>query len=86
MDASRHSSCDLQLATLRIAVGRHPGTGRQRVLDRDQGLTDIAVWVAALTGGTAVLASWVTNLGNVRAARVQAEASAQAQHRGRVRS
>ncbi|MFJ2234837.1 hypothetical protein [Streptomyces sp. NPDC087859] len=46
---------------------------------------DIAVWVAALTGGTAVLASWVTNLGNVRAARVQAEASAQAQHRGRVR-
>ncbi|MGW4576622.1 hypothetical protein [Streptomyces tendae] len=46
---------------------------------------DIAVWVAALTGSTAVLASWVTNLGNVRAARVQAEASAQAQHRGRVR-
>jgi hypothetical protein len=44
-----------------------------------------AVWVAALTGGTAVLASWVTNLGNVRAARVQAEASAQAQHRRQVR-
>ncbi|MFE0180873.1 hypothetical protein [Streptomyces olivaceus] len=46
---------------------------------------DSAVWVAALTGGTAVFASWVTNLGNVRAARVQAEASAQAQHRGHVR-
>jgi hypothetical protein len=46
---------------------------------------DIAVWVAALTGGTAVLASWVTNLGNVRAAKVQAEASAQAQHRAYVR-
>ncbi|MGW7079764.1 hypothetical protein [Streptomyces sp. NPDC054866] len=39
------------------------------------GMGDIAVWVAALTGGTAVLASWVTNLGNVRTARVQAEAS-----------
>ncbi|MER6296289.1 hypothetical protein [Streptomyces althioticus] len=49
------------------------------------GMGDSAVWVAAFTGGTAVLASWVTNLGNVRAARVQAEASAQAQHRGRVR-
>ncbi|MFI6493436.1 hypothetical protein [Streptomyces sp. NPDC050564] len=46
---------------------------------------DSAVWVAAFTGGTAVFASWVTNLGNVRAARVQAEASAQSQHRGRVR-
>ncbi|WP_037625552.1 hypothetical protein [Streptomyces aureus] len=46
---------------------------------------DSAMWVAAFTGGTAVLASWVTNLGNVRAARVQAEASVQAQHRGRVR-
>lgn len=43
------------------------------------------MWVAAFTGGTAVFASWVTNMGNVRAARVQAEASAQAQHRGRVR-
>ncbi|MFF4251992.1 hypothetical protein ACFY1L_12345 [Streptomyces sp. NPDC001663] len=46
---------------------------------------DSAVWVAAFTGGTAVLASWVTNLGNVRAARAQAEASALAQQRGRVR-
>ena len=44
-----------------------------------------AVWVAAFTGATAVLASWVTNLGNVRAARAQAEASALAQQRGRVR-
>ncbi|CCK30202.1 putative secreted protein [Streptomyces davaonensis JCM 4913] len=46
---------------------------------------DGAVWVAAFTGGTAVLASWVTNLGNVRAARAQAEASAVAQERGRAR-
>ncbi|MER6567143.1 hypothetical protein ABT288_13315 [Streptomyces sp. NPDC001093] len=49
------------------------------------GMGDSAVWIAAFTGGTAVFASWVTNLGNVRAARVQAEASAQAQHRERVR-
>ncbi|NUP19412.1 MAG: hypothetical protein HOZ81_25670 [Streptomyces sp.] len=47
---------------------------------------DSTVWVAAFTGGTAVFASWVTNLGNVRAARVQAEASDQAQHRERVRA
>jgi hypothetical protein len=43
------------------------------------------VWVAGFTGGTAVLASWVTTLGNVRAVRVQAAASAQVQHRERVR-
>ncbi|MGI5232512.1 hypothetical protein [Actinoallomurus sp. CA-142502] len=42
---------------------------------------DGALWIAALTGGTAVLASWVTSRGNTRAARVQAEASAHAQHR-----
>ncbi|MHC5906958.1 hypothetical protein ACVNF4_24110 [Streptomyces sp. S6] len=48
-------------------------------------MVDSAVWVAALTGGTAVLAGWVTNLGNVRAARVQAEESARAQQMGRVR-
>ncbi|WP_416973375.1 hypothetical protein [Streptomyces sp. 4F14] len=48
-------------------------------------MADSAVWVAALTGGTAVLAGWVTNLGNVRAARVQAEASAKAQQESRVR-
>ncbi|MFE9098063.1 hypothetical protein [Streptomyces sp. NPDC007264] len=47
---------------------------------------DSAVWVAVFTGGTAVLASWVTTLGNARAARVQAEASIQVQHRDRVRS
>jgi hypothetical protein len=32
--------------------------------------------VAVLTGGTAVLASWVTSRGNARTARVQAEAAA----------
>jgi hypothetical protein len=46
---------------------------------------DGALWIAALTGGTAVLASWVTSRGNTRAARVQAEASAHAQHRIKAR-
>ncbi|MFF0966865.1 hypothetical protein ACWDQO_12605 [Streptomyces sp. NPDC003703] len=48
-------------------------------------MADSALWVAVLTGGTAVLASWVTNLGNVRAARTQAHTAALAQHRERVR-
>jgi hypothetical protein len=46
---------------------------------------DGALWIAALTGGTAVLASWVTSRGNTRAARIQAEASAHAQHHVRAR-
>jgi hypothetical protein len=44
-----------------------------------------ALWVAALTGGTAVLASWVTSRGNARAAKIQAEASALAQQQSQVR-
>jgi hypothetical protein len=48
-------------------------------------VADSTVWVAVLTGGTAVLASWVTTQGNARAARAQAQASADAQHRGRIR-
>ncbi|AVH58859.1 MULTISPECIES: hypothetical protein [Streptomyces] len=48
-------------------------------------MTDGAVWVAVFTGATAVLASWVTTLGNARAAKVQAEASAWAQQRDRIR-
>ena len=48
-------------------------------------MTDEALWVAVLTGGTAVLASWVTSRGNARAARVQAEASAQTQQQSRSR-
>lgn len=43
------------------------------------------MWVAAFTGGTAVLASWVTTLGNTRAARAQAETTEQAQRRSRIR-
>lgn len=43
------------------------------------------MWVGVFTGATAVLASWVTTLGNARAAKVQAEASAQVQRRDRVR-
>ncbi|MDF5755809.1 hypothetical protein [Spongiactinospora sp. TRM90649] len=46
---------------------------------------DSTVWVAILTGATAVLAGWVTSLGNARAARIQAEASAYAQHHERLR-
>ncbi|GGS73021.1 hypothetical protein [Streptomyces griseoviridis] len=38
-------------------------------------VTGGAWWVAALTGGTAVPAGWVTTRGNVRAARTQAEAT-----------
>ncbi|MCX4574836.1 hypothetical protein [Streptomyces sp. NBC_01571] len=48
-------------------------------------MTDSTVWVAVFTGATAVLAGWVTTLGNARAARVQAEASARVQHRDRLR-
>ncbi|MEU6480838.1 hypothetical protein ABZ858_28960 [Streptomyces sp. NPDC047017] len=48
-------------------------------------MADSALWVAALTSGTAVLASWVTSLGNVRTARTQARVAADVEHRGRVR-
>ncbi|MFI6334398.1 hypothetical protein [Streptomyces sp. NPDC050535] len=48
-------------------------------------VADSVVWVGVFTGATAVLASWVTTLGNARAAKVQAEASVRAQHRDRVR-
>ncbi|MEW2574006.1 hypothetical protein [Streptomyces sp. NPDC047070] len=47
---------------------------------------DSTVWVTVFTGGTAVLASWVTTLGNARAARVQAEVSIEGQRRDHVRS
>ncbi|MDT0305403.1 hypothetical protein RM780_00280 [Streptomyces sp. DSM 44917] len=46
---------------------------------------DTAVWVAALTGATAILASWVTNRGNARAARIQANAAADTQRRSEQR-
>ncbi|MGR3934059.1 hypothetical protein [Streptomyces sp. BRA346] len=42
-------------------------------------------WIAALTGGTAVLASWVTSRGNTRAARIQADTAARAQQSERLR-
>jgi hypothetical protein len=47
-------------------------------------MADGVLWVAVLTGGTAVLASWVTSRGNARAAKIQAEASALAAHHNRV--
>lgn len=46
------------------------------------------VWtlaIAALTGGTAVLASWVTSRGNTRAAQLQAQIAARAQRAERLR-
>jgi hypothetical protein len=43
------------------------------------------MWVAVLTGGTAVLTGWVTSHGNARTARIQAEASARAQDHSRTR-
>jgi hypothetical protein len=48
-------------------------------------MADSAVWVAVLTGATAVLASWVTSQGNARASRIQAEASARAQQHSHIR-
>ncbi|MEV6019882.1 MULTISPECIES: hypothetical protein [unclassified Streptomyces] len=44
-----------------------------------------ALWVAVLTAGTAVVASWVTSKGNAQAARVQAQATAEAEHVARER-
>ncbi|MFI0154961.1 hypothetical protein [Streptomyces lydicus] len=41
--------------------------------------------IAAVTGGTAVLASWVTSRGVTRAARIQAESTARAQRAERLR-
>ncbi|MFD7934540.1 hypothetical protein ACFV4T_08390 [Streptomyces sp. NPDC059755] len=38
-------------------------------------MADNTFWIAALTGGTAALASWVTSRGNTRAARSQADAA-----------
>ncbi|WP_128381471.1 hypothetical protein [Streptomyces cavernae] len=44
-------------------------------------MADNAFWIASLTAGTAVLASWVTSRGTARAARIQADTTASA---GRV--
>ncbi|MEV0480256.1 hypothetical protein AB0I69_06500 [Streptomyces sp. NPDC050508] len=44
-----------------------------------------ALWVAVLTAATAVVASWVTSRGNARAARIQAQAAAEAAHTARER-
>ncbi|MDI9889399.1 hypothetical protein QMZ92_35095 [Streptomyces sp. HNM0645] len=44
-----------------------------------------ALWVALLTAATAVVASWVTSRGNAQAARVQAQAAAEAAHTARER-
>ncbi|MER6158638.1 hypothetical protein ABT147_24310 [Streptomyces sp. NPDC001868] len=48
-------------------------------------MADSAFWIAALTAGTAVLASWVTSRGTARAARIQADTTASAQRVERLR-
>lgn len=48
-------------------------------------MVDSTFWIAALTGGTAVLASWVTSRGNTRAAQIQADTAARAQQAERLR-
>ncbi|MCX4903081.1 hypothetical protein [Streptomyces sp. NBC_00878] len=47
---------------------------------------DSTLWVAALTAGTAVLASWVTSRGTYRAARIQADAAAASVQADRLRA
>ncbi|MEE4421987.1 hypothetical protein V2J85_21905 [Streptomyces sp. DSM 41528] len=49
---------------------------------------DSSLWtmaIAAVTGGTAVLASWVTSRGSAQAARIQAEIAARSQRAERLR-
>src|ERR1044072_5065952 len=48
-------------------------------------MADNTFWIAALTGGTAVLARWVTTRGNTRAAPIQADTAARAQQAERLR-
>ncbi|MCX5447042.1 MULTISPECIES: hypothetical protein [Streptomyces] len=48
-------------------------------------MVDTALWIASLTGGTAVLASWVTSRGTARAACIQADAAANTQRTERLR-
>ncbi|GHE68351.1 hypothetical protein [Streptomyces capitiformicae] len=48
-------------------------------------MADSAFWIASLTAGTAVLASWVTSRGTARAARIQADTTTNAQRVQRLR-
>lgn len=48
-------------------------------------MADNAFWIASLTAGTAVLASWVTSRGTARAARIQADTTTSAQRVERLR-
>lgn len=48
-------------------------------------MADSAFWIASLTAGTAVLASWVTSRGTARAARIQADTTTNAQRVERLR-
>ncbi|MFE9094291.1 hypothetical protein [Streptomyces sp. NPDC007264] len=48
-------------------------------------MADNAFWIASLTAGTAVLASWVSSRGTARAARIQADTTTRAQRVERLR-
>ncbi|GAA3811606.1 hypothetical protein ACFS5L_32250 [Streptomyces phyllanthi] len=48
-------------------------------------MSDNTLWIASLTAGTAVLASWVTSWGTTRAARIQADTVTTAQREERRR-
>ncbi|MGW0707967.1 hypothetical protein ACWD4G_18775 [Streptomyces sp. NPDC002643] len=48
-------------------------------------MADNAFWIASLTAGTAVLASWVTSRGTARAARIQSGTTVDAQRVERLR-
>lgn len=46
---------------------------------------DSAMWIAIITGATAILSGWVVSLGNSRTARIQADAAVKAQERAQQR-
>ncbi|RKN03666.1 hypothetical protein [Streptomyces radicis] len=49
-------------------------------------MVDNSWWIGLITGGTAVVASWVTGRGAARSARVQAEVTARAAHVAEART
>lgn len=73
------------LTTTAPVERRRPWLDSRNRLDDTGRMVDSTVLVAVFTGGTAVLTGWVTSRGNARAARIQAEASAGAQQRSRIR-
>lgn len=67
---------------------REGGAKAPQQLGKVRRVGDSTWWtlgIAAVTGGTAVLASWVTSRGSAQAARIQGEISARAQRSERLR-